>query len=77
MLLRRGADANREDKNSCVPAFMARKNRYLECRQIINQYLRERNERLAQEAANVSITMWDVPYYYGSKPLPLVHCTAR
>ena len=53
MLVRRGADAAREDKNKCEPSFLARRVRAFECRQIISQHLLERTERLAREANNV------------------------
>ena len=54
MLVRRGADAAREDKSSCQPVFLAEKVRAFECQQIIKQHLLERTERLATEANNVS-----------------------
>ena len=53
MLVRRGADAAREDKNKCEPSFIARRVRAFECRQIISQHLLERTERLSREANNV------------------------
>ncbi len=54
MLLRRGADALKEDKSGCVPSFLARKQRAFECRQMISQHLKERTERLCQDTINVS-----------------------
>ena len=53
MLVRRGADAARENKNKCDPCFLALKVQAFECQQIIKQYLAERTERLAREANNV------------------------
>ena len=53
MLVRRGTDAAREDKNKCEPSFIARRVRAFECRQIISQHLLERTERLSREANNV------------------------
>lgn len=53
MLLRRGADALKEDPGGCVPAFLARKNRELECRQIISQHLKGRTAKICQDAISV------------------------
>ena len=54
MLLNRGADTQREDRNKCVPAFLAQKCKALECRHIIRHYIRDRTEQLGREAADVS-----------------------
>ena len=54
MLVRRGADVECEDKNRCVPAFLAKRKRAPECRQIITQHIRERTELLGRQAADVS-----------------------
>lgn len=60
MLLRRGADSNREDVNKCVPSFLARKLRYHECRQIITQFQMERIARLGREATDVSFILYHI-----------------
>ena len=60
MLVCRGADAAREDKNKCEPSFIARRVRAFECRQIISQHLLERTERLSREANNVCARMYYV-----------------
>lgn len=49
MLLRRGADALKEDGERCIPSFLARKNQELECRQIMSQHLTERTERICRD----------------------------
>ena len=53
MLLRRGADALKEDSGGCVPAFLARKNHEMECRQIISQHLKERTAKICQDTISV------------------------
>ena len=53
MLVRRGADANLEDKNKQVPSFLAQQCQALECRQIILQHLKDRAELLAKQAVEV------------------------
>ena len=54
MLLRRGADVQREDEEKCIPELLAKRNRAPECRQIITQHVRERTELLGKQAADVS-----------------------
>ena len=39
MLLRRGADMQREDEEKCVPELLVNRNRAPECRQIITQHV--------------------------------------
>ena len=53
MLVRRGADADPEDKNKQVPSFLAQQCQALECRQIILHYLKDRGELLAKQAKEV------------------------
>ena len=54
MLLRRGADVQREDEEKCVPELLARRNRASECQHIITKHVRERTELLGKQAADVS-----------------------
>lgn len=60
MLLRRGANSSSEDKAGCLPSFVARRNRFHECQQIVIQFQRERISRLAQEATSVSDAFKDL-----------------
>ena len=53
MLVRRGADADSEDKNKRVPSFLAQRCQALECHQIILQHLKDRAEMLAEQAKEV------------------------
>ena len=57
MLLRRGADALKEDGERCIPSFLARKNQELECRQIMSQHLTERTERICRDTVAVRYTL--------------------
>ena len=54
MLLERGADLNKEDKNDRIAEYVAQKFGAEECQQLLSHHIEERGNRLAEQANEVT-----------------------